>query len=319
MRPTWTIADHGLTATFTDLGAVLHDLRLDGHDGPLVLGLADLDEYPARSNYMGATAGRCLNRIGGASFEIDGARYRTDPNFLGRHTLHGGSMGIGKRVWDLDDATDDAVAFRIEQADGDMGFPGRLRIRARFSCAPGATLRIEYEAETDAPTICNLGHHSYWSLDDTGGLDAHVLTVPGGDRYLPVDDDLIPTGEVRSVDGTAFDFRAGRRLPGEGLLDHNLCLSDARVGLREVATLRSDASGVTMRLATTEPGLQVYDGAKLTPGPTGLRGVPYGPHAGVALEPQVWPDAPNRPAFPSALLRPGETYRQVTTFSFTKG
>ncbi|WP_308916471.1 aldose epimerase family protein [Jannaschia sp. LMIT008] len=318
-RPTWTIAGHGLTATFTDLGAILHDLRLDGHDAPLVLGLADLDHYPEHSSYMGATAGRCINRIGGASFVLDGRRHDTDPNFLGRHTLHGGSAGLGKRVWEATEVSANAITFAVEQADGDMGFPGALRVTARFDCAPDATLRVTYRAETDAPTICNVGHHTYWCLDETGGLDDHVLTVPGADRYVAVDDDLIPT-EVRSVDGTPFDFRAGRVPVGGGdVLDHNLCLSDGRVPWRDVATLHSRASGVTMRLGTTEPGLQVYDGAKLKSPVPGLAGRPNGSRSGVALEPQAWPDAPNRPDFPSAVLRPGDAYEQVTTFQFSKG
>ena len=317
MRPTWTIAAHGLTATFTDLGAVLRELRLDGHDAPLQLGMADPDDYPDRSNYMGATAGRLANRIGGARFALDGVEHRTDANFLGRHTLHGGAAGTGKRRWALREIREDAIAFRIALADGEMGFPGAMTVEARFTCAPGAALRVDYTAQTDAPTLCGLAHHTYWALDATGDLSSHVLAV-AADRYVAVDDELIPTG-VEPVDGTPFDFRRGRALPGEGLLDHNLCLSDERTALREVAVLRSTASGVEMRLATTEPGLQVYDGGKLRPGATGLRGAPYGPHAGVALEPQVWPDAPGRPGFPSAVLRPGETYRQTTTFTFSKG
>ena len=317
MRATHTIAGHGLTATFLELGAVLHDLRLDGHDAPLVLGLEDTGHYPEHSSYMGATAGRVANRIGHARFPLDGALHRTDPNFAGKHTLHGGSEGTGKLDWDVLDVTADAIRFGIVLADGHMGFPGRIEIEALFRCDPGATLRVEYEARADAPTICNLAHHSYFVLDDTGGLSRHTLHV-AADRYLAVDDDLIPTGPA-SVEGTTLDFRQGRALPGEGLLDHNLCLAGARRDLTEVAVLRSEASGVEMRLATTEPGLQVYDGAKLKGEVPGLGGRRYGPHAGVALEPQLWPDAPNHDGFPSAMLRPGETYRQVSTFSFSKG
>lgn len=312
------IRGHGLTATFLTMGAVLRDLRLEGHDAPLVLGLRDADGYPQHSSYMGATAGRFANRIGNARFEIDGREHRTDPNFLGRHTLHGGSEGCGKLAWDVLDHEQDAIRLGIVLPDGHMGFPGTIRIEAQYTCAPGATLRVDYRATTDAPTPCNLAHHSYFALDDTGDLSSHVLTV-AADRYLPVDGDLIPTGEAAPVDGTPFDFRAGRRLPGEGLLDHNLCLSDVRQDLREVATLRSEASGVTMTIATTEPGLQIYDGAKLDPPVPGLDGRRYGAHAGVALEPQGWPDAPNNPSFPPAILRPGETYRQTSTFRFSKG
>ncbi|MEM9796848.1 MAG: aldose epimerase family protein [Pseudomonadota bacterium] len=317
MLKTYAISGHGLSARFTNWGAALMDLRLDGHDAPLVLGFEDPHLYPDHSRYFGATAGRYANRIGNARFELDGTSYQTDPNFLGRHTLHGGSEGSGKSVWEMLDHEADTIRFGLILRHGHMGFPGTLRVEAFFICAPGASLRIAYRATTDAPTLCNFAHHTYWNLDDTGGLSNHVLTV-AADRYTPVDDEMIPT-DVVTVDGTPFDFRQGAALPGDGLLDHNLCLSDSRVSLRPVATLRSDVSGVTMDIATTEPGLQVYDGAKLDVQVPGLGGRRYGAHAGVALEPQIWPDAPNRPDFPSAVLRPGETYNQTTTFTFSKG
>ena len=310
------IRGHGLTATFTEWGATLVDLRHDGVAHPLVLGLERVEDYAGgRAQYMGATAGRFANRIGHAHFTLDGTEHRTDANFLDRHTLHGGSAGIGKRVWEVLDVEGDAIRFGITVADGEMGFPGAMRIEALFTCATGAQLRIDYRATTDAPTICNLAHHSYWNLDGSDDISGHVLTVRA-DRYTPVDDDLIPTG-VAAVDGTAFDFRAGRNLPGEGLLDHNLCLSDTREALRDVAVLR--ARGMLMTVATTEPGLQVYDGAKIDTPVPGLDGRTYRSHAGVALEPQIWPDAPNHEDFPDCVLRPGETYRQTTSFRFSKG
>ncbi|MEM8851773.1 MAG: aldose epimerase family protein [Pseudomonadota bacterium] len=311
------IAGHGLRARFTDWGAALMDLRWEGVEGPLVLGFGDPNLYPDYSRYFGATAGRYANRIGEGRFTLDGVAYRTDPNFLDRHTLHGGSKGTGKRVWEMLDQEVDAIRFGVSLADGEMGFPGAMRVEALFTCAPGAVLRVEYRATCDAPTLCNFAHHSYWCLDGTGDLSAHVLTV-AADRYVPVDDGMIPTG-VAPVEGTRFDFRQGRALPGDGLLDHNLCLSDGRVALRPVAELRSEASGVAMEIATTEPGLQVYDGAKLDVKVPGLAGVRYGAYAGVALEPQIWPDAPNQDGFPDAVLRPGETYTQVTTFGFSGG
>ncbi|SFJ33456.1 aldose epimerase family protein [Jannaschia pohangensis] len=309
------ISGHGLTATFTEWGAALVDLRLDGVGHPLVLGLAVLGDYAAgHSSYMGATAGRVANRIGNARFTLDGVEHRTDPNFLGRHTLHGGSAGIGKRVWDVLERGSDHIRFGIDLDDGEMGFPGAMRIEALFTCAPGACLRVEYTATCEAPTLCNIAHHSYWNLSGSADVSDHYLTV-AADCYVPVDDDLIPTG-VADVAGTEFDFRAGRSLPGAGLLDHNLCLSDARGPLRDVAVLH--APGLSMAIATTEPGLQVYDGAKLNTPVPGLDGRRYGPHAGVALEPQVWPDAPNHDDFPDCGLRPGETYHQITTFTFSK-
>lgn len=312
----YTIAAHGLTATFTEWGAALVDLRLDGVAHPLVLGLADLADYAAgHSNYMGATAGRVANRIAEARFTLDGVEHRLDANYQGRHTLHGGSAGIGKRVWNVVARADDTITFGIDLADGEMGFPGAMRIEARFTCAPGARLEIRYTATCDAPTVVNLAHHTYWNLSGSAEISDHYLTV-AADRYLPVDDGLIPTG-VADVSGTDFDFRAGRTLPGGDLLDHNLCLSDGRVALRDVAVLH--APGLAMTIATTEPGLQVYDGAKLATPVAGIDGRTYRAHAGVALEPQNWPDAPNRDDFPDCVLRPGETYEQVTAFTFVKG
>jgi aldose 1-epimerase len=298
-------------------GAVLRDLRLAGHAPPLVLGLADAGHYPEHSRYMGATAGRVANRIGGARFTLDGVEHRTDANFLGRHTLHGGSGGTGRRDWDVLEHRADALRLGIDLAAGEMGFPGAMRIEATFRCMAGGALEVRYRARCDAATPCNLAHHSYWNLDGGADVSDHLLTVQA-DRYVTVDDDLIPTG-IAPVEGTRFDFRAGRALPERGLLDHNLCLSDRRGPLREVAVLRSNASGVEMRVATTEPGLQVYDGAKLAVEVPGLDGRRYGPHAGVALEPQMWPDAVNRPDFPDMVLRPGETYEQVSVFAFSKG
>ena len=316
-REIHTIAGHGLTASFLDLGATLHALRLEGHETPLNLGLADTGDYPGKASYMGATAGRVINRIGGASFTLDGTTHRTDPNFLGKHTLHGGSAGMGRRDWTVADRGADWIAFRLVQEVGDMGFPGRLEAEARFALEAGATLRIDYRATADSPTPCMMGHHSYWKLDDADAVDDHVLTL-AADRMTVVDEELIPTGEVASVAGTPFDFRAGRPVGGFDLLDHNLCTADARGALREVGSLRSPRSGVAMRIATTEPGMQVYDGAKLKPA-AGIGGLRYGPRAGVALEPQNWPDAVNHDGFPDCVLRPGERYHQTTTFSFSKG
>ncbi|UWQ22641.1 aldose epimerase family protein [Jannaschia sp. W003] len=313
-----TISGHGLTARFLEMGAILRDLRLEGHDAPLVLGLEDAAHYPEYSQFMGATAGRCANRIGGARFVLDGAEHELSANFRGRHTLHGGAEGTGKLRWRLAEKAANVVRFEITLADGHMGFPGRIEIAATFACTANATLRVDYEATCDASTLCNLAHHSYWVLDDTGGLDHHRLQV-AADRYVPVDDDLIPTG-VASVEGTRFDYREGRGLPDrEGLLDHNLCLASARGPLREVAELRSEASNVAMRIATTEAGLQVYDGANLDTRVPGLGGRRYAPHAGIALEPQAWPDGIHHEGFPNTMLRPGERYRQTSTFRFLKG
>ena len=312
------ISGGGLSASILTWGAVLQDLRLEGHAPPLVLGFEDIGSYLAHSPYFGATAGRCANRIRGGSFEIDGRTFHTDRNGGGGHTLHGGSQGIGKRLWTLEQVTDHSVELTIEDADGHMGFPGALSIRAVFTLLPAGVLDIRYTAETDAPTLCNLAHHSYFALDDTGGVREHRMGIEA-DAYLPADGDFLATGEVRAVAGTPYDFRQGRTIREAnegGPIDTNFCLSRERRPIRPVAWLSSAASGVEMVIRTTEPGLQVYDAARLDIPVPGLGGRRMGPFCGVALEPQVWPDAIHHPDWPQAVLRPGETYDQHTQFIF---
>lgn len=305
-----------LTANVLSYGAVIQDLRLDGHDAPLVLGFDTFSPYLTHSPYFGATAGRCANRIRDGHLELDGRSYQLDRNFLGKHLLHGGASGMGKRVWRFAKVGDDCVTLTITQAAGDMGFPGELTTSVTFSLLPYGILDIRIEAETDAPTLCNIAHHSYFNLGGDTVSD-HLLTIDA-ESYLPVDAGLIPTGEVRSVAGTGFDFRSPAPVSQAHPVDHNFCLSRERGPLRRVARLASPASGVAMELRTTEPGLQVYDGAKINVDLPGLSGQTLWAHAGIALEPQVWPDANHHDDFPQAVLRPGEVYQQHTQYIFSK-
>ena len=310
----------GLTAHFLTYGAVLQDLRLDGHSGPLVLGFEAFDHYPAHSRYFGATAGRYANRIRDGHVEIDGEAFQLDTNSLGKHTLHGGAAGIGKRLWELRDLSADSITLGIRAVDGEMGFPGNLDILQTFRLLDGGLLDITLRAVTDAPTLCNLAHHSYFNFGAGDTVDTHVLWVCA-ETYLPVDAELIPTGEQATVAGTRFDFRAPAALgpaSAQGLIDHNLCLSAGREPLRRVAELVCPESGVAMELRTTEPGLQVYDGSALAVPVPGLEGRRMGARSGIALEPQVWPDSPHHADFPQAVLRPGETYSQHTQYIFRK-
>lgn len=314
-----TIRGGGLTARLLSYGAVLQDLRLEGHAPPLVLGFDRLADYLAHSRHFGATAGRCANRIAGAAFTLDGRDYQLDPNFLGKHHLHGGSAGIGKRLWTFEDAGPDRATLRIDLADGEMGYPGAMTVRLSCALLPGGVLDIRMTARTDRPTLCNLAHHSYWNLSGAPDILQHRLRV-AADRYLPVDADLIPTGAVAPVAGTPFDLRAGPRLAGPCAavrIDHNFCTAEARGAIRAVAEL--SAGGLRMVVRTTEPGLQVYDGAPLDVPVPGLDGCRMGAHAGIALEPQLWPDAIHHPDWAQPVLRPGETYDQHTQFVFAKG
>jgi len=213
------------------------------------------------------------------------------------------------------------VQMNIELADGHMGFPGRLLIEAHFSLTDDAALDIRYRARTDQTTLCNLAHHSYFILDDSGDILGHELQV-FADHYTPVDEDLIPTGQITAVAGTAFDFRSPRRLQSADeshpAIDHNFCLSRERVALRPIATLTSQESSVQLQLSSTEAGLQVFDSAPMAVPVPGLDGRHMGAYAGLALEPQVWPDSPNQAAFPQAILRPGERYEQHTRYTFSR-
>ncbi|NDR57017.1 aldose epimerase family protein [Aliiruegeria sabulilitoris] len=315
----YTISGGGLTARFLTFGAALQDLRLEGHAAPLVLGFEEFPAYLEHSKSFGITAGRYANRIRDGHVEIDGETYQLDTNFLGKHLLHGGAAGTGKRIWEVDHHGADSLALSIRLLDGEMGFPGNMVIHQTFTLLEGGVLDILLEAETDAPTLCNLAHHSYFNLGGENVAD-HLLQIDA-ETYLPVDEELIPTGERAPVEGTRFDFRHPAKIgprSAQGLIDHNFCLSQERTTLRKVASLACPASGVSMELRTTEPGLQIFDGSPLNVPVPGLDGRRMGPGAGIAMEPQIWPDSPHNPDFAQAILRPGETYEQHTQYAFKK-
>ena len=314
-----TLTGGGLTARVMTWGAALQDLRLAGHEPPLVCGFAEFAHYEKHSPYFGATPGRFANRIGNAQFTLDGTLHRLDANSAGGHTLHGGSHGIGKRIWQVADLGTSHIDLTLDDPDGTMGFPGNCRHTASYRLGGEGEVTITLTTRTDAPTIAGLTHHSYFILDDTGHVLDHEVQVDA-DRYLAVDDDLIPVQTV-PVEGTPFDFRKltrlGARIEDGFFYDHNLCLSETRRSLRDVACVRSPHSGVSLAVATTEPGLQLYGGHKVDTPVPGLTGQRYGAHAGLCLECQVWPDAPNRSDFPCARLDPDDELRQVTRYTFT--
>ena len=306
----------GLSMHLLTFGAVVQDLRLAGHAAPLVLGFDRLEPYLTHQVYFGCTVGRYANRIAEGRCRIDGRDLTLERNERGRTHLHGGSAGAARKIWRLEEHGTDMARLSLTLPDGEMGYPGNLRIAASFRLLPGGLLDILYEAETDAPTLCNLAHHSYFALGD-------LLTVRmriDAETYLPVDAWNIPTDGPAPVAGTPYDFRAGREIGAGGppRIDHNFCLSQARVPIRPVAWLTAP-SGLSLEVRTTEPGLQVYDAHGMDLPLAGLDGQSLGPYAGIALEPQVWPDSPNHPDFPQALLRPGESYRQHTQYAFTRG
>ncbi|MCV2868420.1 galactose mutarotase [Defluviimonas sp. WL0002] len=308
----------GLTASVLSHGAILQDLRLDGHASALVLGFARFEDYLSSPFCFGTTVGRCANRIAGACFELDGAVHRLDANFLGKHHLHGGNSGMANQLWSFEDVGPDHATLGLVLGDGHMGYPGVLTTRVSFALLAGGVLDIRMTATTDQATLCNLAHHSYFNLSGAPDILDHRLQI-FADHYLPVDHELIPTGRVARVAGTCLDLRDGQRLGdvcSRSAIDHNLCIGQDRSPLRTVGELRG--GDVRMQIRTTEPGLQVFDGAPIVAEAPGLDGRRMGAYAGIALEPQVWPDAIHHPNWPQPILRPGETYNQHTQFVFAK-
>jgi aldose 1-epimerase len=306
---------HGLAAAVLTWGGVLQDLTLDvdGSPRPLVLGFAEFADYPAKSPYLGATVGRFGNRIGGAAFTLDGERCELDPNERGRNHLHGGLSGWGKRLWDIASVDASSVSLTLSSADGDMGYPGAVEAACTYRLT-GDALVIDMTATTTRATPINMVHHSYWNLDGRGSIEAHRLRLDA-DRYLPTDEEQIPTGEIATVEGTIFDFRELRRIDAMGTADYDHCMVlTEKPDLRQVAEVVSGDGRVGMTLFADQPGVQLYTGFKMDITARGGRRI--GPRAGLCLETEAYPDAPNKPQFPSAILRPGETYRHVMEHRF---
>lgn len=310
------IASDALSVALLDLGALVHDVRLEGVDHALTLGSPDLRAYEGVMSHFGAIMGPVANRISGAEAEIDGRTYRFEANQDGRHTRHAGAAGTHRKVWRIDAYGADHVTFGLDLPDGEGGFPGNRALMARYR-VEGRVLHMELRAATDAPTLINLANHAYWTLHnspDWGGQTLRILA----DRYLPTTDENLPTGEIADVAGTAYDFRDPRSLTvGETpKLDTNFCLADAPRPLTPALSLAAP-SGLTLEVATTAPGLQVFDMGSFGAYVATHHGRPYAPRAALAFEPQLWPDAPGRAAWPDIVLRPGETFAQATSYTLS--
>jgi aldose 1-epimerase len=316
----------GAEARIITWGAVLRDLVVPGPTGKqrVVLGLETLDAYERYSPFFGAIVGRYANRIGQARFRLDGRQVDLVPSENG-NTLHGGPTGFGRRIWALLGHSARSAHLGLVSEDDDMGFPGRLFATCSYELLEPATLRVTLQAFADEPTPVNLTAHNYFNLDGSADARDHLLEV-AADLYTPVDAEQIPTGEIRSVEGTQLDFRAPRPLRAAGAayadIDHNLVLrreASSGLTLSRAARLAAPRSGIAMELWTSEPGLQVYDG-RLTDVPVpGLGGLELKPYSGIALEPQRFPDGPNHPHFPNTILDPGCVSRQISEFRFAAG
>lgn len=312
------ILDNGtMSVTLLSLGATLQDLRLAGVSHSLTLGSPDVSSYCGVLTYFGAIVGPVANRISGAAATLGGTQFHFEPNDHGRTCLHSGSTGTHAQVWDIGEVNNLSVVFELSLPDGTGGFPGNRVLAARFALTGPRTLELQIAATTDADTWINFANHSYWNLDGTETYAGHQLRI-GADRYCVTDAAALVTGDAIPVADSPYDFRQLRALlPGQDApIDHNFCLADGRRPTTEVATLIG-ASGISMTVETTEPGLQVYDAARLeTGGLLGHNGHPLGRHAGLAIEAQGWPDAPNQPQFPSVVLRAGYSYEQITRWRF---
>ena len=319
---------HGATATISSYGGTLTSLLVpdrNGQLGDVVLGFEDVSGYqsPAfrKANpYFGALIGRYGNRIARGRFTLDGTAYHLATN-NGPNALHGGTVGFDQRIWQATPGTADAaetLTLTYHSPDGEEGYPGNLTVTVVYTLTDDYALRLAYTATTDRATPLNLTNHAYFNLRHGTSKDilAHELTL-AADRYTVVDDTLIPTGELRPVAGTPFDFTAAHAIGARiaqvpGGYDHNFVLNPAGPAAR----VFDPASGRTLDVTTDQPGIQLYTGNFLDGSLTGKGGTVYGPHAGFCLETQHFPDSPNQPGFPNTILRPGEVFRSSTVYRF---
>lgn len=328
-----TLSNANMAASVITLGASLQALHVADREGAMadvILGHDDADGYLDARNYFGASVGRFANRIAGGRFTLDGIEWRLDANDGANH-LHGGAAGLDRRIWTIaaiEEGPQAKVVLTIASPDGEGGYPGELSVTATYMLGDDDTLGIAYSATTTRTTIVNLTNHSFFNLAGGGSAMDHRLTLHA-DNYTPVDETLIPTGALVPVAGTPFDFRmampVGARIRdgrdrqlaiGRGY-DHNFAIDGEPGRLRPAARLEHAGSGRVMELLTTAPGVQFYSGNFLDGTIAGKGGACYRQGDGLCLEPQVFPDAPNQPHFPSARLDPGETYSNRMVLRFT--
>ena len=324
----------GVTATIMGWGGIVVSLTAPDREGrfaDIVLGFDTLEPYLKPHPYFGALVGRYGNRIAKGEFRLDGNVYHLPKN-NGENTLHGGNESFGKKLWSIREvpaADGAALELVYTSPDGEEGFPGTLKTKVTYTLTEASELRIDYEATTDKPTVLNLTNHSYFNLAGPGSGDilGHVLRIDA-DRFTPVGKGLIPTGEVRSVAGTPFDFRTptpiGARIDAPdpqlqlgGGYDHNFVLNGEAGKLRLVVRVSEPRSGRVLEVLTTEPGVQLYTGNFLDGSVVGKGGKAYARRTGFCLETQHFPDSPNQAAFPSTVLRPGATFRSTTVYRLT--
>ncbi|HAA13170.1 MAG TPA: galactose-1-epimerase [Cytophagales bacterium] len=320
---------HGMTAQITNYGGRVVSLWVPDREGnwaDVVLGYDSLAAYRAKTNHYGATIGRYGNRIAGGQFELDEKIYPLQFNEKG-NCLHGGRDGFHNLVWKVASQSEEQLMLTLLSPDGQMGFPGNLSVVMVYTLTEDNSLLVNYEATTDAPTPVNLTHHSYFNLagTDAGSIENHLLTLHA-DHFVPTDDQMIPTGVLCPVDGTPMDFRDQKRIgkdmqqPYEPLrlgggYDHTWVIQGEPGIERLAAEVVEPVSGRTMRIYTDEPGVQFFTGNNVEEA-HGKYGISYGNRSAFCLETQHFPDSPNQSAFPSTILRPGDTYRSMCRHAF---
>lgn len=322
---------NGIIAKVMDYGAILTELWVpdrNGRSGNVVAGFDNLDQYLNGHPYFGATTGRYANRIANARFTLEGKEYKLATN-NGPNALHGGLKGFDKQHWKAEPLATKAgqvsVRFTYLSKDGEEGYPGNLNTTVIYTLTDGNELIIDYSASTDKPTVVNLTNHSYFNLAGSGDILGHEVQI-NADRYTPVNDQLIPTGELAPVNGTPLDFRrlaiVGDRIdqlkPVPGGYDHNFVLKREGPGLQPAAVVTDSKSGRKVEVLTTEPGMQLYTGNFLDGKLKGINGQVYNKHSALCLETQHFPDSPNQPKFPATTLLPGAEFKSSTVFRFSK-
>ena len=324
--------DIGAQARIMTYGGIVVSLKVPARDGQLgdvVLGYDDLDSYVRNSPYFGALIGRFGNRIARGQFTLDGTNCVLATNNY-PNSLHGGLKGFDKRVWKAKatlSADGPQLTLQYTSKDGEEGYPGTLKVTAVYTLTQDNSLPLEFSATTDKDTVVNLTHHSYFNLAGKGDILGHVVMIPA-DKFTPVDATLIPTGVLQPVDGTPFDFRTptaiGARMGRDdeqlkfgGGYDHNWVINKAFGQLTLMARVTEPVSGRVMEVWSTEPGLQFYTGNFLDGTITGKGGIVYGHRGAIVMEPQHFPDSPNKPQFPTTELKPGELFHNIILYHFS--
>ncbi|MEM8861178.1 MAG: aldose epimerase family protein [Chloroflexota bacterium] len=318
----------GMTVSISDYGGIIKSIWMpdrEGRPSDITLGHDTADKYEADEAFMGCLIGRNANRIADGRFVLDGVEYRMAINNP-PNNLHGGPGGFHAKIWKVDEVTSNQLVLSVDSPDGEEGFPGNVAVQVVYTLTDQNELQIEYVGRTDQPTVLNMTNHAYFNLAGAGRIDDHLISI-NADKITPVDDVSIPLGTFLLVDDTPFDLRQPSRI-GNGLeddheqiilgcgYDHNFILNKQKGELAHAATVIENTTGRQLDVFTTEPGIQLYTGNFLK-GQVGKGGMAYHKHHGFCLETQRFPDSVNQPHFPTAFLRPGETYKQTTIYQFS--